>query len=158
MNPRASVSGRMANVLSRRLPRMVNRFSRRQARRFERTNGRRGAKLRGKAVFRLTVVGRKTGQPRSLMLMLVRRGDDLLVCGSQAGTPEAPNWWKNLMAAGTATVQVDEESWDVDAREITDPAERSDAWDRLVATYPDFATYQQLTDRTLPIAVLTRRS
>ena len=89
------------------------------------------------------------------MLMLVRRGDDLLVCGSQAGTPDAPNWWKNLVAAGRAEAQVGDQTWPVDARILTDAAERAEAWDQLTAAYPDFATYHALTDRVLPIAVLT---
>ncbi len=92
------------------------------------------------------------------MLMLVRQGDDLLVCGSQAGTPQAPNWWKNLAAAGHATAQVGPETYDVDARIITGAAERAEAWSLLTAAYPDFASYQALTDRVLPIAALTRRA
>lgn len=133
-------------------------FTRLQSSQFKRSGGKRGAKLRGKPIFRLTVVGRKSGEPRSVMLMLVRRGDDLLVCGSQSGTPEPPNWWKNLVAAGRATAQVGGDSYEVDARVITDDAERAEAWALLVAAYPDFATYQALTDRELPIAVLSRRS
>ena len=42
------------------------------------------------------------------------------------------------------------------ARKITEPSERAEAWSTLTAAYPDFATYQQLTDRVLPIAALTR--
>ena len=37
----------------------------------------RGDKLAGKPIFRLTVVGRKSGEPRSVMLMLVRRAAPL---------------------------------------------------------------------------------
>lgn len=158
MPPRTSLSGRIANFGARRVPGVANWFSRRQADQFERSGGTKGAQLRGKPIFRLTVVGRKSGEPRSLMLMLVRRGDDLLVCGSQAGTPDAPNWWKNLVAAGHATAQVGDDTYDVDAREITEPAEREEAWALLTAAYPDFASYQALTDRRLPVAVLTRRA
>ena len=50
------------------------------------------------------------------MLMLVRRGEDLLVCGSQAGATDAPNWWKNLVAAGHATVQIGSDTFETDAR------------------------------------------
>lgn len=92
------------------------------------------------------------------MLMLVRRGDDLLICGSRAGAPDAPSWWKNLVAAGHAEAQVGDETWLVDARVVTEPAERAEAWALLTAAYPDFATYQALTDRVLPIAVLARRA
>jgi F420H(2)-dependent quinone reductase len=158
MQQRVTLSGRGANVASRRLPWLVNRLSRFQAGQFERSGGRRGARLRGKPVFRLTVPGRKTGEPRPVMLMLVRQGEDLLVCGSQAGTPQAPNWWKNLEAAGRATAQVGKDSYEVDARVIVDAEERAAAWETLTAAYPDFASYQALTERVLPIAVLSRRA
>lgn len=157
MTERVTLSGRGANFFSRRMPGVVNWYSRRQATRFEKTDGKRGAKLRGKPIFRLTVIGRKSGAPHSLMLMLVPRGDDLVVCGSKGGSPQAPNWWKNLVAAGQASVQVAGERYDVDARVLIDGAERAQAWELLTAAYPDFGSYQALTERVLPIAVLTRR-
>ena len=153
-----SVTGRGANLASRRLPWLINWFSRWQAGQYERSRGHRAGRLRGKPIFRLSVLGRQSGQLRSVMLMLVRRGDDLIVCGSQGGTPQDPNWWKNLVAAGRATVQVSAESYDVDVQVVTDPAERVQLWSLLTAAYPDFATYQALTDRVLPIAVLRRQA
>ncbi|MGI8679778.1 MAG: nitroreductase/quinone reductase family protein [Jatrophihabitans sp.] len=157
MADKLTVSGRAANIASRKLPGVVNWFSRRQARSYAGSRGRRAAKLNGKPIFRLVIRGRKSGELRPVMLMLVRRGDDLLVCGSQAGTAEPPNWWQNLVAAGQAEAQVGDQTWPVDARVVTEPAERAEAWALLTAAYPDFATYQALTDRVLPIALLTRR-
>lgn len=157
MNDHVTISGRGANFASTRMPWLVNWFSRFQAGQFERSGGKRAARLRGRPIFRLTVTGRKSGEPRSVMLMLVRLGDDLLVCGSQSGAPQAPNWFKNLLAAGRATAQVGGETYEVDVRVITDDVERADAWSILTAAYPDFASYQALTDRVLPIAALTRR-
>jgi F420H(2)-dependent quinone reductase len=128
MQHRVTLSGRGAHVASTRLPCLLNRLSRFHAGQFERSGGQRGARLRGKPVFRLTITGRKTGEPRSVMLMLVRRDDDLLVCGSQAGTPQAPQWWKNLDAAGRVTAQVGNDSYEVDARVVTEAEERATAW------------------------------
>ena len=156
MSDRVSFSGRAANIMTRRAPALGRWMTRRQAKQYVQSGGTRGDKLAGKPIFRLTVVGRKSGEPRSVMLMLVRRGDDLLVCGSQAGTPDSPNWWKNLEAAGRATVQVGADEWDVTARVVTDADERAETWQLLTAAYPDFASYQALTDRILPIAVLSR--
>src|SRR3954469_4536032 len=156
MTDKVSFSGRMANFMSRRTPNLGKALSRMQAKQFEKSNGEKGSKVRGKPIFRLTVVGRSSGEPRSVMLMLIRRGNDLVVCGSQAGTPDAPNWWKNLEAAGKASVQVGAESYDVDVHVVTDPAEREETWALLTAGYPDFASYQALTERVLPIAVLKR--
>lgn len=158
MSEKVSFSGRAVNFFQRRLPGLAKGVSRRQAAQYVKSGGTKGNTINGKPTFRLTVVGRTSGEPRSVMLMLIRRGDDLLVCGSQGGTPDAPNWWKNLEAAGRATAQVGSESFEVDARVVTDAGERAEAWSLLTAGYPDFATYQQLTNRVLPIAVLTRRA
>jgi deazaflavin-dependent oxidoreductase (nitroreductase family) len=152
-----SITGRGANFGSTKLAgisRVVTRF---HARLYARYGGRRFTKWLGKPAFRLIVRGRKTGELRPVMLMLIRRGDDLLVCGSNAGNPEAPNWWKNLVTAGEAEVQVGPDQWPVTARVVTDPDERAECWKLLVAGYPDFTTYEQLTERQMPIAVLERR-
>lgn len=158
---RATVTGRIAHLLSTRTPRLVDWYSGRQAARFQASDGRRSATLNGKPIFRLTVTGRKSGEPRTVMLMLVRDtagdGQDLLVCGSHGGAPEAPNWWKNLAATKRASVQVGAERYDVDVRVVTEAAERRRTWAALTAAYPDFASYQALTRRELPIAVLSRR-
>jgi deazaflavin-dependent oxidoreductase (nitroreductase family) len=156
MTDKLTFTGRASHFFTTRMPGFVKMISRRQARRYADSDGRRSAKMNGRPTFRLVVRGRKSGQPQSVMLMLVERGDELLVCGSQAGSPDEPNWWKNLVAAGRAEAQVGDQRYPVDARILTDAAERAEAWAQLTVAYPDFATYQALTDRVLPVAVLTR--
>ena len=73
------------NFLSRRVPGLMHSGGERQLRQFRESQGSRGNKLMGKPIFILDVVGRKSGQSRPVPLMLVRRGDDLLVCGSYGG-------------------------------------------------------------------------
>ena len=150
-----TVTGRLANLGSNHLRRLARLQGRLHARLYRRFGGRRFTKWLGRPAFLLTVPGRKTGEPRPVMLMLIRRGDDLLVCGSNAGNRETPNWYRNLMAAGGGTVMVAGESWDVTARAVEGP-EREECWALLIAAYPDFTTYQAHTDRVLPVAVLER--
>jgi len=154
----ASFTGRMVNFMSRRLPGLGRLGTRRQLSQFRASNGRKGNKMMGRPIFVLDVIGRKSGEPRPVMLMLVRREDDLVVCGSNGGNPEAPNWYKNLSAAGEAHVEVGEDRWAVDYREFEEGPEREKCWRLLVAGYPDFATYQELTSRRLPVGVLRRKS
>ncbi len=151
-----TLTGRAANFLATRVSGVGNAFTRNHVSRYRRSNGRRGGKFLGKPVFLLDVVGRSTGEPRPVMLMLVRRGDDLLVCGSNGGNPETPNWYRNLMAADTTEVQVGAERWTVRPRELSDGDESDECWQLLIAGYPDFASYQELTDRQLPVAILER--
>jgi deazaflavin-dependent oxidoreductase (nitroreductase family) len=88
------------------------------------SGGRKGNTLVGRPVFLLDVVGRSGGERRPVMLMYVRRGEDLVVIGSGAGSAATPNWYRNLMAAGGAEVQVGPDRWSVAARELEDGSER----------------------------------
>jgi deazaflavin-dependent oxidoreductase (nitroreductase family) len=152
----ATMSGRAVNLMSKKLPGLGRWGTNRQIDQFRSSNGEKGNKLRGLPTFVLDVVGRKSGESRPVMLMLVERGDDLVICGSNGGNPEAPNWYKNLSAAGTASVEVGAERWDVSVRELDEGTERDECWALLVAGYPDFASYAELTDRKLPVIVLER--
>jgi deazaflavin-dependent oxidoreductase (nitroreductase family) len=151
-----SMTGRMAHFFSITLKPLSDRSTRRHVERYRSSDGRKGSTLMGKPVFLLDVVGRTSGEPRPVMLMLVRRGDDLLVCGSNAGNSKTPNWYLNLMAAGGADVQVGAERWTTTARELPEGAERDECWTLLTDAYPDFASYQEFTERRLPVAVLER--
>ncbi len=154
----ASVTGRTANFMSKHLPGLGRKGTERQVSQFRASKGAKGNKLMGKPVFLLDAVGRTSGVSRPVMLMLIRRDDDVLVCGSNGGNPMAPNWYKNLMAAGVAHVEIGADRWAVSARELDEGPERDECWDLLTAGYPDFASYQQLTDRKLPVVVLERQS
>jgi deazaflavin-dependent oxidoreductase (nitroreductase family) len=151
----ASFSGRMANLMSRYLPAFGRWGTRRQVEQYRSSGGTKGDEIFGKPVFLLELVGRSSGEPRPVMLMLVRRGDDLVVVGSNGGNPKTPNWYLNLMAAGGGTVQVGADRWDVTAREL-EGGERDECWALATAAYPDFASYQELTERRIPVAVLER--
>ena len=150
-----TVTGRGANLASNWLRPIAKRVGVWHGRLYKRFGGRRFNRWLGKPAFLLTVRGRKTGEPRSVMLILVRRGDDLVVCGSNAGNKVTPQWYRNLMAAGEATVQVGADEWAVTARQVDGP-ERDECWALLAEAYPDFRTYEVHTDRVMPIAVLER--
>lgn len=152
----ATLSGRLVNFTVKHLPSLNRKGTARQVEKYRESNGTKGDKLMGKPVFLLDVVGRTSGEPRPVMLMLCERGDDLVITASRGGHPEAPNWYKNLMAAGTAEVQVGADTWSVTPRELPEGDERDECWKLLVDAYPDFASYQELTDRRLPVILLER--
>ncbi|WP_405497613.1 nitroreductase family deazaflavin-dependent oxidoreductase [Nocardia sp. NBC_00511] len=155
-NEQLTLSGRFNHYSSTYLGAVSRFYARLHRRLFEHFGGARFTTLFGRPVFELTVTGRKSGQARPVMLMLVRDGADLLACGSNGGHPGTPNWWKNLEAAGHGQVRVGRDTWPVAARVITDDAEYDRRWATLVAAYPDFTTYRALSPRRFPIAVLTR--
>lgn len=105
----------------------------------------------------LTVVGRKSGLPRSTPLLCVPHEGRWLIAGSYFGGPSMPVWVHNLRAAGEAVVRYERTTYDVSARELAD-AERAAAWEVMLRTWPNFATYEQRTDRVIPVFELTPTS
>ncbi|MCZ4497490.1 MAG: hypothetical protein JWQ74_43 [Marmoricola sp.] len=130
---------------------------------FRRTGGRVGSHWRIGAGWRNPVpiclvehTGRKTGLPRTTPLVYLRDGADVVVVASQAGRPENPMWFGNVVANPEVTVQVGRERLPMRAR-VADADERAVLWPKLVALYPDYDSYQSWTERTIPVVVLEPR-
>ncbi len=151
-----SLAGRFSHLMSTRFKGVTDRMTARQVEQYRTSDGRTGNKLMGKPVFLLDVVGRTSGEKRPVMLMLATRGDDLLVCGSNGGNDRTPNWYRNLVAAGESDVQVGDQRYRVRVRELEEGDERQECWRILNEAWPQFQSYQELTDRRLPVAVLER--
>ena len=151
-----SLAGRFSHLMSTRFKGVTDRMTARQVEQYRSSDGRKGNKLMGKPVFLLDVVGRASGERRPVMLMLATRGDDLLVCGSNGGNDRTPNWYLNLAAAGGSDVQVGADRYRVSVRELDEGDEREDCWRILNEAWPQFQSYQELTERRLPVAVLER--
>jgi deazaflavin-dependent oxidoreductase (nitroreductase family) len=98
----------------------------------------------------LTVVGRKSGLPRSTPLLCVPDGGTWLIAGSYFGGPEMPLWVGNLRAAGEATIEYDRQRRPVAAEELTGD-DRAAAWQVMLRTWPNFARYEERTDRLIPV-------
>ena len=150
-------SARFSNLVARRLPSLGRSATARQVAKYRSSGGRKGNTIVGRPVFLLDVVGRSSGKRRPVMLMYVPRGDDLVVVASAGGSDTTPNWYRNLMSAGVAEVQVGPDRWSVTARELDDGPERDECWTLANAVYSGFDSYQGFTDRKLPVAVLERR-
>lgn len=104
----------------------------------------------------LTVRGRKSGIERTTPLLCVPDGDTILIAGSYFGGPKMPLWVGNLRAAnGAAKVELEKRTFAVSARELADP-ERAAAWAHMLQTWPNYAKYEQRTDRLIPVFRLTR--
>lgn len=150
-------SARFSNLVARRFPALGRSATARQVEKYRSSGGRKGNTIVGRPVFLLDVVGRSSGARRPVMLMHVPRGDDLVVVASAGGSHTTPNWYRNLLAAGGADVQVGADRWSVAVRELEDGPERDEAWTLANTVYPGFDSYQQFTERRIPIAVLERR-
>jgi deazaflavin-dependent oxidoreductase (nitroreductase family) len=105
----------------------------------------------------LTVKGRKSGIERTTPLLCVPDRDTWLIAGSYFGGPKTPLWVGNLRAAGEATARVSRETFPVTATELEGP-DRDAAWRTMLKTWPNYAKYEERTDRVIPVFRLTRVS
>ncbi len=103
----------------------------------------------------LTVAGRKSGLPRSTPLLCVPHAGGWLVAGSNFGGPGMPVWVANVRASATATIRVKGREHEVTAREV-EGDERAAMWQVMLATWPNFAKYEERTTRLIPVFYLER--
>ena len=120
---------------------------------YKASGGRIGGKFPGGApVCLLTTIGRKSGEERTVALLYMRDGDDLVVVASQGGMPRNPGWYHNLVAEPKVTIQVKKDVGRFVARTANDE-ERAELWPRLVAVYKGYDDYQAKTDRQIPVVI-----
>jgi deazaflavin-dependent oxidoreductase (nitroreductase family) len=103
----------------------------------------------------LTTTGSRSGRPHTAPMMFHRDGDQVLVIASNAGAPEHPDWYTNLVADPHVTVEIEHESYE--ARAVTaDGEERERLWRVITAAYPFFADHEAKAGRMIPVVVLER--
>ena len=107
--------------------------------------------------IRLTTTGARTGARRAATLYAWEDGDALVIVGSRGGAARNPAWVHNLRAHPHATVEAGKRSWEVEAREVADGAERDRLWAMVVSRFRLYATYQQRTKRQIPLFSLVAR-
>ena len=131
-------------------------WARKQAELYESSGGTKGTTLRGMPVVILWPLGAKSGKIRKTPLMRVEHDGDYAVVASLGGAPQHPVWYHNIVANPHVELQDGPERHDYTAREVTGE-EKALWWERAVAAYPDYASYQERTDREIPVFVLERQ-
>jgi deazaflavin-dependent oxidoreductase (nitroreductase family) len=129
---------------------------RKHVRRYVESDGKKGHEWRGVATLLLTTRGRSTGKLRRTALIYGRDRDRYLVVASNGGSKPHPNWYQNLAADSHVSVQVGVETFEAIARTAT-ALEKPGLWEQMVAIWPDYAKYQQKTEREIPVVILERR-
>jgi deazaflavin-dependent oxidoreductase (nitroreductase family) len=121
---------------------------------FRATGGRVGGRFpKGQPVLLLTTIGARSGEPRTVPLLYLERGDSLVVVASQGGLPMHPAWYHNVVAHPRVTVETGRRIREMDAR-VAEEAEKASLWPDLVAMYAGYDDYQARTERPIPVVVL----
>lgn len=122
---------------------------------WERSGGREGTTWRDTGLPVVIVVNRglRSGLLHRTPLMRVAHDGSYLAVGSKGGDPQDPAWVANLRAEPRVEVWDGPERGDYLAREL-EGEERSTWWERAVSAFPDYADYQQRTERLIPVFLL----
>jgi deazaflavin-dependent oxidoreductase (nitroreductase family) len=104
----------------------------------------------------LTIIGAKSGRPRTTPVAYSIDGSQIVVIASAGGAPTHPDWYHNLVAHPTVTVELGAETFQARAT-VVEGAERN----RLYAQHArvlgfSISDYRQKTSRHIPVIVLTR--
>lgn len=120
------------------------------------TGGRLGSKVMGMPSLELTTIGRKSGEPRPVMLTApIIDGDTIVVVASRGGDPTHPAWFLNLRDNPAVKVSLQQGPRRTMKASIASPEERAELWPRVVAAYRGYGGYQRKTTREIPLVLLT---
>ena len=119
---------------------------------YEESGGTESTTLRGVPVVVVTSVGARSGKLRKNPVMRVEHAGSYALVASKGGSPEHPTWYHNLVTHPTVELQDGPHRRDYTVR-VADGEERAEWWDRAVEVWPDYADYQEKTDREIPVFV-----
>lgn len=122
---------------------------------FRANGGKVGGPFAGRDLLLLTTTGAKSGQPRTSPLLFFTDDDRLYVIASQAGAPNHPGWYHNLLAHPEATVELGSERFPVRAT-TAETANRDRLFAAAVAEDERIGESQRKTSRTIPVVLLDR--
>ncbi|GAB3857409.1 nitroreductase family deazaflavin-dependent oxidoreductase [Nocardioides maradonensis] len=107
----------------------------------------------GDPIVVITSVGATSGKLRKNPVMRVEKDGKYVAIASKGGAPEDPAWADNFRAHPEVDLQDGPEPRSYRARELSGE-ERREWWEHAVATWPTYASYQEKTDREIPVFLL----
>lgn len=127
-----------------------------QVEQFEASDGQEANTLPGTndPIVVITNRGAKSGKVRKTPLMRVERDGVYVAVASKGGAPEHPVWYHNFVAHPEVELQ-DGAVKKTYRAELVEGEERADLWELAVSTWDTYASYQEKTDRQIPLFKLT---
>jgi deazaflavin-dependent oxidoreductase (nitroreductase family) len=125
-----------------------------QVQEYEGSGGTDGTMMRDMPVIIVTTLGARSGKVRKVPLMRVEHDGEYAAVASMGGAAKNPLWYHNLVANPEVEVRDGTVVRAMTAREVTGE-EKAIWWERCVAAFPDYASYQAKTERVIPVFVLS---
>lgn len=117
--------------------------------------GKLGWQVGSMPVIELTTTGRKSGQPRTVMLTSpLQQGDAYIIVASRGGDDHHPAWFLNLRDNPAVEVSVGGRQRHPMRARIANAQERAGLWPQIAAKYRNYAGYQDRTEREIPLVFL----
>ena len=134
------------------VPTDMNAFNAKLIEEFRANHGQLSGQMAGRQVLILTTKGAKSGEERAAVIGYRPYKNGLAVIASANGAPKSPAWFHNLQADPRASVEVGADKYEVKARVVDDPQERTE-----IARKIEYLELQQAkTSRQIPVLVLER--
>ncbi len=114
-----------------------------------------GGPFEGATLVVLHTIGARSGTERVTPVVARIDGDDLYVFASKAGAPTHPDWFHNLVAHPRVTIELGTDTVPATAV-VLEGAPRDEVYAAQSAAFPNFAEYQEKTDRVIPVVRLDR--
>ena len=111
--------------------------------------------LAGVPLVTVTTIGAKSGEPRTMPLVAIPDGENVILIASNWGDAKNPAWYYNMRANPKVILTYKGKRATYLAREVFDE-ERMRCWEKAVAIYAGYASYERRTgDRQIPVMLLT---
>jgi deazaflavin-dependent oxidoreductase (nitroreductase family) len=124
---------------------------------FRANNGQVGGQFEGAPMVLITTTGARSGKLRTNPLVYLNDNARVVVFASKAGAPTNPDWYHNLVANPSVTVELGDSKYEATAHEVLGE-ERDRLYSAQAALMPGFRNYQDATSRVIPVIVLERNS
>lgn len=119
------------------------------------SGGKVGAEAAGMPVLELVTTGRRSGQPRAVMLTSPwQEGDAYVVVASRGGDDHHPAWFHNLRDEPKVEVALRGGPRVPMRASVATAEERARLWPQITAKHKNYAGYQRRTSREIPLVLL----
>jgi deazaflavin-dependent oxidoreductase (nitroreductase family) len=115
------------------------------------SGGRLGNRIVRMPVLELVTVGKRSGQPRHVLLTYLDEPSGPVVFGTNAGLDQDPAWVVNLRHAGGLRMRTKGRWADVNPVEVIEEHERTRLWGKAVTANHGYEGYLRTLTRPVPI-------
>ena len=119
------------------------------------SGGRIGWTLRNMPVLELTTIGRRSGNPQSVMLTSPHQeNDQLVIVASKGGESTNPDWFLNLQKTPRVIVTMKGDRTCSMTSRVASAKDRERLWPIVISKHGNYASYQETTKREIPLVII----